>query len=54
MLRAWLIAGLIMGILLIPVFQNWNDPEKLRRYINRFLYVGLGSFLLMLIVAMMM
>ena len=53
MLRAWLIAGLAMGILLVPVMQNFNNPEDLQRYINRFLYVGIGSFVLMLVLALM-
>ena len=53
MLRAWLIAGLAMGILLVPVIQKFNNPEDLQRYINRFLYVGIGSFVLMLVLALM-
>lgn len=49
MIKAWLIGVLVTGILSIPIFQNWGQPEDLRPYINRFLYLGLGSFVLFLV-----
>ncbi len=52
--EAWLIAALVMGMLLIPVFRNLSNPEELRRCINRFLYVGIGSFVAMLVLASVM
>lgn len=54
MLRAWLIAALVMGMLLIPVFRNLGNPEELQRCINRFLYLGVGSFIMMLVLAVFM
>lgn len=54
MLKAWLIAGLAMGMLLVPVLQNWNSPEALQQCINRFLYVSLGSLVLLVVLALMM
>lgn len=50
-MKAWLIAALVMGMLLVPVWQNLGKPEELQRCINRFLYVGIGSFVLMLVLA---
>ncbi|HHX94511.1 MAG TPA: hypothetical protein GX691_01625 [Clostridia bacterium] len=53
MLKAWLVSSLIMGIMLLPVAQNWDNPQRLKKCINSFLYVGLGSFVLLLVLALM-
>lgn len=53
MLKAWLISGLVVGIMMLPVVQNFQNPSELKRYINRFFYLSVGSFVLMIILALM-
>ena len=49
MLKAWIAGTLIFAALFWPVVFNLDNPEKLKRYAPRFLFVGLGSFMLMLL-----